>query len=112
MNAPHHRIRRPLLAAVGLSLLITGCAVSPDYSNYDWHQRGGMVDEDDKSLASAKFEPFRDRSRTVRTNVSVAPTGLPPSAEETLIIDPARRNVVAEAVPKPTNTTRRSTPTP
>ena len=109
MNASNHRIPRPLLAAVGLPFLFTGCAVSPDYSNYDWHQRGGMVEEQDRSLAGAKIEPFRDRSRTVRSDVSITPTGAPSSSEQAVIIDPSRPDVVAEGVPKTASTTRRTT---
>jgi hypothetical protein len=109
MNASHNRIPRPLLCALALPLLITSCAVSPDYSNYDWHQRGGMVEEQDRSLAGAKIEPFRDRSRTVRSDISMTPTGAPSSAEQSVIIDPSRPNVVTESVPKTASTTRRST---
>jgi hypothetical protein len=88
--------------------MFTGCAVSPDYSNYDWHERGGMVSDQDRSLAGARIEPFRDRSRTVRSDVSMTPPGAPPASEQSVIIDPVRPDVVAEGVPRTvrTSTTR------
>jgi hypothetical protein len=104
MKPSIHGVSRPLLAALALPLLFAGCAVSPDYSNYDWHERGGMVGDQDRSLAGAKIEPFRDRNRTVRSDVSITPTGAPSAAEQSVIIDPTRPDVVAEGVPRTVGT--------
>lgn len=69
----------------------TGCAVSPDYSNYDWHSRGGIVQEQDQALASARIEPFQ--SRVARANEPITPVGAPPSRSEEVRIDPTNRPI-------------------
>lgn len=69
--------------------LITGCAVSPDYSNYDWHSRGGMVDEQDRSLAAARFEPFQGRREVrARADEPLTPPGASTARQQEVIIDP------------------------
>jgi hypothetical protein len=70
-------------------LFLASCAVSPDYSNYDWHSRGGMVEEQDRTLASARIEPFQTRSH-VHANEPLTPVGAPPAREQEVIIDPSR----------------------
>ena len=78
------------LAAVGVSL--GGCAARPDYSHYDWHARGGMVDEEDRSLAAARFEILRDgKSRRIAADEPLTPPGALPSRANQVIIDPTDR---------------------
>ena len=82
-------IRLGLPALVAGSLL-SGCAISPDYSNYDWHARGGIVEEEDRSLASARIEPFRN-ARTARRPAAdepLTPPGAPPSRTQAVVVNP------------------------
>jgi hypothetical protein len=108
MKTPNHRIVTLLLSVMGLGLFLSGCAVSPDYSNYDWHQRGGMVDEPDRSLAGARIEPFQGNRRVVRTDVSMTPPGATPAEQQALVVDPGASDIVAEGRPRITSSTRRS----
>lgn len=75
---------------------VTGCAVSPDYSNYDWHTRGGNVEEQDRALASARIEPFQSRRSFARTNEPLTPVGAPPSREAEVRIDPTANRPIAQ----------------
>ena len=69
-------------------LFLASCAVSPDYSHYDWHTRGGMVEEQDRSLASARIEPFQRRAH-VHRNEPLTPVGAASAREQEVIIDPS-----------------------
>jgi hypothetical protein len=75
-----------------------GCALSPDYSHYDWSTRGGMVDEQDRSLAAARIEPFQSRRQLARSRADepLTPPGAPTSRESEVIIDPAGSRPVIE----------------
>ncbi len=93
MKTPLARISLCVLAA-GAALL-GGCAVSPDYSHYDWSARGGMVDEQDRNLAGARIEPFN--MRRAQTDEQIIPTGAPTPREAEVVIDPgAQRGPVIE----------------
>ena len=93
MKTPFARISLCALAAA-FAALFTGCAVSPDYSHYDWSARGGMVDEQDRSLAGARIEPFN--MRRAQNDEQIIPTGAPTAREAEVVIDPGdRRTPVA-----------------
>lgn len=88
MNTP---LSRALAAAVLGLTFVSGCAVSPDYSHYDWDARGGMVDERDRSLAAARFEPFQRRTTAFRRapgDEPITPSGAPTAREAAVVIDP------------------------
>jgi hypothetical protein len=78
------------LSALVLATTFTGCVVSPDYSHYDWHARGGTVAEEDRNLAAARIEPFQS-GRTVRraqADEPLTPPGAPPARTQTVVVDP------------------------
>lgn len=79
-----------LLSLLAVSAMFTGCAVSPDYSHYDWSARGGMVEEQDRALASARIEPFQSRRAPLRiaADEPLTPTGAPPADANAVVIDP------------------------
>jgi hypothetical protein len=92
MNTPRARIAPLLLAtAAAATAFLGGCAVSPDYSHYDWAARGGMVEEQDRALASARIEPFQSGRRFARSeaNEPLTPPGAPTAREQEIVIDPA-----------------------
>lgn len=45
------------IAAIGL--LLFGCAVGPDYSNYEWRKAGGKIEERDRFLAEGKMHAIQ-----------------------------------------------------
>src|SRR5213075_3468436 len=90
MNTLHTRIC--LYAGTALfAVFAGGCAVSPDYSHYDWAARGGMVDEQDRALAGARIEPFQNGRHLTRAHADepLTPPGAPTAREKEVIIDPA-----------------------
>jgi hypothetical protein len=91
-------------ALMGLTFL-GGCAVSPDYSHYDWNARGGMVDEQDRALAGARIEPFQNRHGYARSQADeqITPSGAPTAREAEVIIDPT-----GETMPPPRVATTRT----
>jgi hypothetical protein len=90
--------------AAASAAMLTGCAVSPDYSHYDWSARGGMVDEQDRSLAGARIEPFN--MRRAQTDEQIVPSGAPTAREAEVVIDPGdRRTPIAQ--PRSTTVVRR-----
>jgi hypothetical protein len=96
-----------VLGAAALTALtfLGGCAVSPDYSHYDWNARGGMVDEQDRALAGARIEPFQSRRGYARSHADeqLTPPGAPTPREAEVIIDPT-----GETAPPPRVTTTRT----
>jgi len=40
-------------------MLLAGCAVGPDYSNYEWKKRGGSIEERNRLLAEAKVHAIQ-----------------------------------------------------
>ena len=94
MKTPLYRISLCVLAA-GAALALGGCAVSPDYSHYDWSARGGMVDEQDRNLAGARIEPFN--MKRAQNDEQIIPSGAPTPRQAEVVIDPgARRGPVIE----------------
>jgi hypothetical protein len=91
MNTPCTRISPVLLATAAASTFFGGCAVSPDYSHYDWAARGGIVEEQDRSLAGARIEPFQSRRQLAgsRADEPLTPPGAATAREQEVIIDPA-----------------------
>ena len=91
MNTLRVSISPLLLAASATAAFLGGCAVSPDYSHYDWAARGGLVSEQDRSLAGARIEPFQNGRRLGPTRAAepLTPPGAPTAREQQLIIDPA-----------------------
>ena len=90
MNTPCTNPSPVLLAATIATSIFSGCAVSPDYSHYDWAARGGLVEEQDRALASARFEPLQSRRQFAgtRPDEPLTPPGAPTSREQRVVIDP------------------------
>jgi len=49
----------PLVCIIALGLFISGCAVGPSYSNYEWRKAGGKIEERDRLLAEAKVHAIQ-----------------------------------------------------
>jgi len=104
MDTTRARLSPLLVATAAATAFFGGCAVSPDYSHYDWAARGGIVEEQDRSLASARIEPFQSRRQLAGTRADepLTPPGALTAREQRVIIDPG-------ATARPVVTRRSST---
>lgn len=52
-------MKRHIISIVAIGLLLFGCAVGPDYSNYQWRKAGGKTEERDRLLAEGKMHAIQ-----------------------------------------------------
>ena len=52
-------MKRHLISLFAICALFFGCAVGPDFSNYEWRKHGGTTDERNRFLAEAKVHAIQ-----------------------------------------------------
>ena len=48
-----------VISIASLAIFLYGCAVGPDYSNYEWRKAGGKAEERDRLLAEGKMHAIQ-----------------------------------------------------